>query len=109
MSHTSESLIANIPVNAVMTAFYLDPDNISFQDYFSLEDGMNRILMYGLCKTQVDQALKLFDLESSEFTKIRSRYYELANLHHPDRNGDQEIMKKINSAYMLLEKIFPAE
>lgn len=50
------------------------------------------------------EALRLFGF-TSNFTKeeIKKRYLELSKKYHPDLNGDEEMMKKINSAYEVLK------
>lgn len=50
------------------------------------------------------EALKLFGF-TSNFTKeeLKKRYLELSKKYHPDLNGDEEMMKKINSAYEVLK------
>ena len=50
------------------------------------------------------EALKLFGL-TSNFTKdeLKKRYLELSKKYHPDLNGDEEMMKKINLAYEVLK------
>lgn len=51
------------------------------------------------------EALKLFGL-TSDFTKdeLKKRYLELSKKYHPDLNGDEEMMKKVNMAYEILKK-----
>lgn len=51
------------------------------------------------------EALKLFGL-TSDFTKdeLKKRYLELSKKYHPDLNGDEEMMKKVNYAYEVLKK-----
>lgn len=50
------------------------------------------------------EALKLFGF-TGNFTKeeLKKRYLELSKKYHPDLNGDEEMMKKINSAYEVLK------
>ena len=50
------------------------------------------------------EALKLFGF-TSNFTKeeLKKRYLELSKKYHPDLNGDEEMMKKVNSAYEVLK------
>lgn len=50
------------------------------------------------------EALKLFGF-TNNFTKeeLKKRYLELSKKYHPDLNGDEEMMKKINSAYEVLK------
>lgn len=51
------------------------------------------------------EALKLFGF-TSNFTKeeLKKRYLELSKKYHPDLNGDEEMMKKVNYAYEVLKK-----
>lgn len=50
------------------------------------------------------EALNLFGFINN-FTKeeLKKRYLELSKKYHPDLNGDEEMMKKINSAYEVLK------
>lgn len=50
------------------------------------------------------EALKLFGF-TGNFTKeeLKKRYLELSKKYHPDLNGDEEMMKKINLAYEVLK------
>lgn len=52
-----------------------------------------------------NEALNLFGL-TSNFTKeeLKKRYLELSKKHHPDLDGDEEMMKRVNAAYDLLKK-----
>ena len=51
-----------------------------------------------------NEALNLFGFINN-FTKeeLKKRYLELSKKYHPDLNGDEEMMKKINSAYEVLK------
>ena len=51
-----------------------------------------------------NEALMLFGF-TDNFTKkeLKKRYLELSKKYHPDLNGDEETMKKINSAYEALK------
>ena len=51
-----------------------------------------------------NDALILFGV-SSKFTKeeLKKRYLELSKKYHPDLNGDEEMMKKVNMAYDILK------
>ena len=51
-----------------------------------------------------NEALELFGF-TNNFTKdeLKKRYLELSKKYHPDLNGDEEMMKKINSAYEVLK------
>lgn len=50
------------------------------------------------------EALKLFGF-TSNFTKeeLKKRFLKLSKKYHPDLNGDEEMMKKVNSAYEVLK------
>ena len=51
------------------------------------------------------EALRIFEI-TSNFTKeeLKKRYLELSKKYHPDLNGDEEMMKKVNMAYEILKK-----
>lgn len=50
------------------------------------------------------EALKLFGF-TSNYTKeeLKKRFLKLSKKYHPDLNGDEEMMKKVNSAYKVLK------
>jgi len=55
-----------------------------------------------------DEALRLLGLDGAAgFVEIKTRYRELAKLHHPDANGGdkaaEERLKRINQAYTILK------
>ena len=46
-------------------------------------------------------------LEVEDFSSldtVKANYRKLAMLHHPDRGGDEELMKRINYVYDILSK-----
>ena len=51
-----------------------------------------------------NEALKIFEF-TCEFTKeeLKKRYLELSKKYHPDLNGDENMMKEVNSAYEILK------
>ncbi|MBN2769825.1 MAG: J domain-containing protein [Spirochaetes bacterium] len=104
--HSEEEKWQAAPVNAVMSRFYLDPENILFQDSCDLQDRMDRILLYGMCKSRVDYAFYVFGLDSKDYKLIKKRYRQLASKYHPDKGGSIDKMKEINESYALLKKIF---
>jgi len=53
-----------------------------------------------MLKENLYKILNLPDFASIE--EIKKAYRALAMMHHPDRGGDLEIMKKINAAYHVL-------
>ncbi|MGL4401632.1 MAG: SprT-like domain-containing protein, partial [Luteolibacter sp.] len=57
-------------------------------------------------KLTVDQALKVLGLERTDLgdaTKLKKAYRATAMDAHPDRGGSEEVMKKVNAAYELLQ------
>ena len=57
---------------------------------------------------EIDEARKIFGLgEAATLKEVKDAYRRLARRYHPDRySGDargQEVMKKLNRAYKLLE------
>ena len=104
--HREEEKWLDSPVNAVMTRFYLDPGNISFQDSYDLKKSMDKILIYGACKSRVDHAFSVFDLDPKDYKLVKKRYRQLASTYHPDKGGSIDKMIEINESYTLLKKIF---
>lgn len=53
---------------------------------------------------EIHEALEVFDLPVLISLKdIRKRYRQLARKHHPDNEGSEEAMHRINEAYALLK------
>jgi DnaJ-class molecular chaperone len=53
----------------------------------------------------IHQALKTLNLPPLvSFEEIKSRYYELSKLHHPDINKQDSNMQSINEAYAVLKQ-----
>jgi len=61
--------------------------------------------------TPEEEALAVLDLQPPvDFARIKTRYRELAKLHHPDANGGskeaEERLKRINQAYNILKAAY---
>jgi len=91
----------------ILQDFYTDPGNITFGDSEILKKLMNGIKTYSFKKKDIDEALRFFDIHKPGKKRITHRYRELAGKYHPDRcGGSEEMMKKLNSSYMILKEIF---
>jgi hypothetical protein len=56
------------------------------------------------------EAYRTLGLEPGvSFEVVRKRHRKLVKLHHPDRNGDLELCKRINAAFELLKAEFEAK
>jgi len=87
--------------------FYSDPENITFGDSPILKKLMSGIRVYCSGKKDIDEALKFFDIHKPGKKRITNRYRELAIQYHPDKcGGSEEMMKKLNSSYMILKEVF---
>ena len=87
--------------------FYMDSENIAFEDSGLLHRLMNGIMVYGFRKRDVDRALEFFNIRRPGKKIITRRYRELAGIYHPDRcGGSEEMMKQLNSFYILLKDVF---
>ena len=55
------------------------------------------------CKAKYDKPMtdyKILGLKKgADMSSIKSAYHKLARVWHPDKNGDEEVFKKINTAY----------
>lgn len=91
----------------ILLDFYTDPENITFGDSEILKKLMSGIKVYCFKKKDIDEALRFFDIHNPAKKRIVNRYRELAGKYHPDRcGGSEEMMKKLNSSYMILKEVF---
>ncbi len=87
--------------------FYTDPENITFGESGILKRLMSGIRVYCTRRHDIEEALKFFGIHKPGKNLITNRYRELANKFHPDRcGGSEEMMKKLNSSYMVLKEVF---
>lgn len=87
--------------------FYTDPENITFGESDILKKLMSGIRVYCTKRRDIDDALKFFGIHKPGKRLIANRYRELAGRFHPDRcGGSEEMMKKLNSSYMVLKEVF---
>ena len=87
--------------------FYCDSENITFGDSDLLVRIMSGVKLYGFRKRDVDSALDFFGIQKPGRKIITKRYRELAGKYHPDRcGGSDEMMKRLNSSYMILKDVF---
>ncbi|HPS57521.1 MAG TPA: J domain-containing protein [Spirochaetota bacterium] len=87
--------------------FYCDRENITFGDSELLRRIMCGIRVYSFRRSDIDMALKFFGIHKPGRKIITMRYRELAGKYHPDRcGGSEEMMKRLNSSYMILKDVF---
>ena len=87
--------------------FYCDRENITFGDSELLERIMSGIKVYSFRRRDIDTALEFFGIHKPGRKIITRRYRELAGKYHPDRcGGSEEMMKRLNSSYMILKDVF---
>lgn len=91
------------PVTDFMKQFYLDTENISFDETGNLAQQMNKILHYGINKREVDKALNFFGIPYLNRQTLYASYRKLAKKYHPDRYGDAEKMKEVNREFGVLK------
>ena len=95
------------PVYDPMSEFYLNDENIAFGNSELLERLMRGIMIYSLKKGEIDAALAFFNISHPSRRLIQKRYHVLARQYHPDLlNGNDEMMKRLNSSYQVLREIF---
>jgi hypothetical protein len=91
----------------ILQDFYTDAGNITFGDSELLKKLVSGISVYSFKKKDIDEALRFFDIHKPGKRIIINRYRELAVKYHPDKcGGSGEMMKKVNSAYMILKEVF---
>ncbi len=87
--------------------FYTDPDNITFGESELLRKLMNGIKVYSCRRRDIDEAIEFFGIGRFSKKSVSDRYRELAGKYHPDiPGGSDEMMKKLNSSYMILKDVF---
>ncbi|HPS87081.1 MAG TPA: J domain-containing protein [Spirochaetota bacterium] len=87
--------------------FYNDPGNITFGESDILKKLMSGVRVYCSRRKDIDEALHFFGIHKPGKKLISNRYRELAGKFHPDRcGGSEEMMKKLNSSYMVLKEVF---
>lgn len=87
--------------------FYCDEGNITFGDSEILEKLMTGVLRYSIRRKEIDGALEFFGIHAPGRKTITRRYRELACIYHPDRcGGSDEMMKRLNSSYLILKEVF---
>jgi len=103
-THLSDSTTLNASVDAKLAAYYLDWEEYEKTDI----DGVSRLLnsfYKGISlNDDRDSALKTLQIQSNNPTKtvIKQQYRKLAQQHHPDRGGDQDLFIDLRQAYEYL-------
>ncbi|RBP79434.1 molecular chaperone DnaJ [Marinomonas rhizomae] len=100
----SDSTSLNNSVDAKLAAYYLDWEEYEKTDADEVSRLLNSFYKGISLSGNRDSALKTLHIDNSHPTKatIKQQYKKLAQKHHPDRGGDQEIFIGLRQAYEYL-------
>jgi hypothetical protein len=100
----SESTTLSDSVDAKLAAYYLDWDEYEKTDINEVSRLLNSFFKGIDLNGNRDAALKTLEIESDNPSKadIKLQYRKLAQQHHPDRGGDQDIFIDLRQAYEYL-------
>lgn len=100
----SDSTSLNNSVDAKLAAYYLDWEEYEKTDADEVSRLLNSFYKGISLSGNRDSALKTLHIDNSHPTKatIKQQYRKLAQKHHPDRGGDQEIFIGLRQAYEYL-------
>lgn len=114
--HISATRIERLPYQAGKAALCeRDPVKdyyLEFSHYFDTsEDEVNDLLnsfwQRFLANDQRSEALATLGLEAdADYPRVKQRYRQLAQNHHPDKGGDVEEFQRIQRAKQLLDRCF---
>ena len=91
-----------------LRGFYTNLENLYLSDQ-EVIDMQKKFWLKFLAIDQKAEALKLFGLANEEevtLVKIKARYKELAQKHHPDKGGDSEFFIQLRNAFEQLKLLF---
>lgn len=95
------------PVFDCMSRFYLDEGNIDFAAQFDYRTLMQKVLVYGFRKKEIDEALEFFKIPCLNKDAVHKNYRSFAKMHHPDKGAEDEaLMKEANRHFALLKALF---
>lgn len=97
---------SGVEIEDPLRAYYLDLDQLRSTTEIELESMLSRF--WSALKTPISSAdrqwaLSLLELdEQASDQQIKQSWRRLAMRHHPDRGGDEELLKQLNQAVSLL-------
>ena len=100
----SDCTSLNDSVDAKLAAYYLDWEEYEKTDADEVSRLLNSFYKGISLSGNRDSALKTLQIDNSNPTKaiIKQQYRKLAEKHHPDRGGDQEVFIGLRQAYEYL-------
>ncbi|ETI57813.1 DNA-J related domain-containing protein [Marinomonas profundimaris] len=100
----SDSTTISDSVDAKLAAYYLDWEEYEKTDVEEVSRLLNSFYKGISLGGDRDSALKTLQIQSNNPTKtvIKQQYRKLAQQHHPDRGGDQDLFIDLRQAYEYL-------
>lgn len=100
----SDSTTISDSVDAKLAAYYLDWEEYEKTDVEDVSRLLNSFYKGISLGGDRDSALKTLQIQSNNPTKtvIKQQYRKLAQQHHPDRGGDQDLFIDLRQAYEYL-------
>ncbi|ETX09613.1 molecular chaperone DnaJ [Marinomonas ushuaiensis DSM 15871] len=100
----SEATTLSNSVDAKLAAYYLDWDEYEKTDIDEVSRLLNSFYKGISLNGDRDAALKTLEINDSNPSKtdIKQQYRKLAQQHHPDRGGDQDVFIDLRQAYEYL-------
>jgi len=88
--------------------FYLDKNNLIKFSYKNIENILNKINKYFFNAQEIMSAFNTLEMKPNQNldkNMLRKQFLYLAKKYHPDITGNDSTFKKINSAYIFLNKV----
>lgn len=103
-THLSDSTTLSDSVDAKLAAYYLDWEEYEKTGIDEVSHLLNSFYKGISLSGDRDSALKTLQIQSNNPTKtvIKQQYRKLAQQHHPDRGGDQDLFIDLRQAYEYL-------
>lgn len=102
--HRSDSTTLSDSVDAKLAAYYLDWEEYEKTGIDEVSHLLNSFYKGISLSGDRESALKTLQIQSTNPTKtvIKQQYRKLAQQHHPDRGGDQDLFIDLRQAYEYL-------
>lgn len=104
-SAESKALVGNTDA---LREFYSTIDNLHLSDK-EINEMQNKFWQKFLALDEKTKSIQVLGLQGEvdlTIFKIKKRYNELAQLHHPDKGGDENVFLEIKHAYEQLKRLF---